>query len=43
LEVRKVIDNPKSTMADLSRSSSIDYALTATVQKLVNSSFYAMP
>lgn len=43
LEVKKVIDNPESTMADLSRSISIDHALTATVLKLVNSAFYAMP
>jgi len=43
LEVKKVIDNPESTMADLSRAISIDPAMTATVLKLVNSAFYAMP
>jgi len=43
LEVKKVIDNPDSTMADLSRAISIDPGMTATVLKLVNSAFYAMP
>ena len=43
LEVKKVIDNPESTMADLSRAISIDPAMTATILKLVNSAFYAMP
>lgn len=43
LEVKKVIDNPESTMADLSRAISIDPAMTVAVLKLVNSAFYAMP
>ena len=43
LEVKKVIDNPDATMADLSRAISIDPGMTATVLKLVNSAFYAMP
>ena len=43
LEVKKVIDNPDSTMADLSRAISLDPGMTATVLKLVNSAFYAMP
>jgi HD-like signal output (HDOD) protein len=43
LEVQKVIDDPESTMADLSHAVSIDPAMTATVLKLVNSAFYAMP
>lgn len=43
LEVKKVIDNPESTMADLSHAISIDPAMTVTVLKLVNSAFYAMP
>lgn len=43
LEVKKVIDNPESTMADLSRAISLDPGMTATVLKLVNSAFYAMP
>jgi HD-like signal output (HDOD) protein len=43
LEVKKVIDNPESTMADLARAISIDPGMTATVLKLVNSAFYAMP
>lgn len=43
LEVKKVIDNPDSTMAELSRAISIDPGMTATVLKLVNSAFYAMP
>ena len=43
LEVKQVIDNPDATMADLSRAISIDPGMTATVLKLVNSAFYAMP
>lgn len=43
LEVKKVIDNPASTMADLSRVISLDPAMSATVLKLVNSAFYGMP
>lgn len=43
MEVKKVIDNPESTMADLSRAIGIDPAMTAMVLKLVNSAFYAMP
>ena len=43
LQVKKVIDNPESTMADLSRAISIDPGMTAVVLKLVNSAFYAMP
>lgn len=43
LEVKKVIDNPESTMADLSRAIGLDPGMTATVLKLVNSAFYAMP
>jgi HD-like signal output (HDOD) protein len=43
LEVKKVIDNPESTMVDLSRAISIDPGMTATVLKLVNSAFYGMP
>ncbi len=43
LQVKKVIDNPKSTMADLSRAISIDPGMTAMVLKLVNSAFYGMP
>jgi HD-like signal output (HDOD) protein len=43
LEVKHVIDDPESTMADLAHAVSIDPAMTATVLKLVNSAFYAMP
>lgn len=43
LQVKKVIDNPESTMADLSRAISIDPGMTVAVLKLVNSAFYAMP
>jgi HD-like signal output (HDOD) protein len=43
LEVKRVIDNPESTMADLSRAISIDPGMTAIVLKLVNSAFYGMP
>ncbi len=43
LEVKRVIDHPESTMADLSRVISIDPGMTATILKLVNSAFYAMP
>jgi HD-like signal output (HDOD) protein len=43
LEVKKVIDDPESTMADLSRAIGLDPGMTATVLKLVNSAFYAMP
>ncbi len=43
LEVKKVIDDPESTMAELSRAISIDPGMSAMVLKLVNSAFYAMP
>ncbi|MGD9852322.1 MAG: HDOD domain-containing protein [Nitrospirales bacterium] len=43
LEVKKVIDTPEATMADLSRAISIDPGMTTMVLKLVNSAFYAMP
>ncbi|GJL70212.1 MAG: hypothetical protein NPIRA06_28470 [Nitrospirales bacterium] len=43
LQVKMVIDNPESTMADLSRAISIDPGMTVAVLKLVNSAFYAMP
>lgn len=43
LEVKKVIDHPASTMADLSAAISIDPGMTAIVLKLVNSAFYGMP
>ncbi len=43
LEVKKVIDNPEATMAELSRAISIDPGMTTMVLKLVNSAFYAMP
>ena len=43
IQVKKVIDNPESTMADLARAISIDPGMTAMVLKLVNSAFYAMP
>lgn len=43
LQVKKVIDDPDSTMADLSRAISIDPGMTAVVLKLVNSAFYGMP
>lgn len=43
LEVKKVIDHPEATMADLSRAISIDPGMTTMVLKLVNSAFYAMP
>jgi HD-like signal output (HDOD) protein len=43
LEVKKVIDDPEATMAELSHAVSIDPAMTATVLKLVNSAFYGMP
>lgn len=43
LQVKGVIDNPESTMADLSRVISIDPGMTAIVLKLVNSAFYGMP
>ncbi len=43
LQVKKVIDAPESTMADLSAAISIDPGMTAMVLKLVNSAFYGMP
>ena len=43
LQVKKVIDDPESTMADLSAAISIDPGMTALVLKLVNSAFYGMP
>ena len=43
LQVKKVIDDPESTMADLSAAISIDPGMTAMVLKLVNSAFYGMP
>jgi HD-like signal output (HDOD) protein len=43
LEVKRVIDKPESTMADLSRAISLDPGMTAIVLKLVNSAFYGMP
>ncbi len=43
LQVKKVIDNPDSTMADLSAAISIDPGMTAMLLKLVNSAFYNMP
>lgn len=43
LQVKKVIDNPESTMADLSAVISLDAGTTAIVLKLVNSAFYGMP
>ncbi len=43
LEVKKVIDDPESTMTDLSAAISIDPGMTTIVLKLVNSAFYAMP
>ena len=43
LQVKKVIDDPEATMADLSAAISIDPGMTAMVLKLVNSAFYAMP
>lgn len=43
LEVKKVIDDPDATMADLSAAISIDPGMTAMVLKLVNSAFYGMP
>ncbi len=43
LQVKKVIDDPDSTMADLSAAISIDPGMTAVVLKLVNSAFYGMP
>jgi HD-like signal output (HDOD) protein len=43
LEVKRVIDHPESTMADLSRAISIDPGMTAIILKLVNSAFYGIP
>lgn len=43
LQVKNVIENPESTMVDLSRAISIDPGMTAMVLKLVNSAFYGMP
>ena len=43
MEVKKVIDDPDSTMTDLSAAISIDPGMTAIVLKLVNSAFYGMP
>lgn len=43
LQVKKIIDNPDSTMANLSRAISIDPGMTMIVLKLVNSAFYGMP
>ncbi len=42
LEVKRVIDHPESTMANLSRAISIDPGMTAIILKLVNSAFYGM-
>jgi HD-like signal output (HDOD) protein len=43
LQVKKVIDDPEATMADLAAAISIDPGMTAMVLKLVNSAFYGMP
>ncbi len=43
IQVKKVIDDPESTMADLSAAISTDPGMTAIVLKLVNSAFYGMP
>ena len=43
LQVKKIIDDPDSTMAELSAAISIDPGMTAIVLKLVNSAFYGMP
>ncbi len=43
LQVKKVIDQPESTMPELSAAISIDPGMTAMVLKLVNSAFYCMP
>ncbi len=43
LQVKKVIDDPDSTMAELSAAISIDPGMTAMVLRLVNSAFYGMP
>ena len=43
LQVKKIIDEPKSTMTDLSAAISIDPGMTTIVLKLVNSAFYGMP
>ncbi len=43
LQVKKVIDDPDSTMAELAAAISIDPGMTAMVLKLVNSAFYGMP
>ncbi len=43
LQVKTVIDDPESTMADLSAAISLDPGMTAVVLKLVNSAFYGMP
>ena len=43
LQVKKVIDEPESTMTDLSAAISIDPGMTTIVLKLVNSAFYGMP
>ncbi len=43
IQVKKVIDDPESTMAELSAAISIDPGMTAMVLKLVNSAFYGMP
>ncbi len=43
IQVKKVIDDPESTMAELSAAISIDPGMTAMVLKLVNSAVYGMP
>ncbi len=43
LQVKKVIDDPEATIADLAAAISIDPGMTAMVLKLVNSAFYTMP
>jgi HD-like signal output (HDOD) protein len=43
LQVKKIIDDPESTMAELAAAISIDPGMTAIVLKLVNSAFYGMP
>lgn len=43
LRVRKVVDNPHSSMADLAQALSFDPSMTARVLQIVNSPFYGVP
>ena len=43
LHVRQIVNDPKTSMADLAKAISIDPGITARVLKVVNSAFYGFP